>query len=310
MKYGNVFWGVLLILTGGLFVLKNIDVVDFSWLAFLRLWPLLLVLWGISVLPVKAGIRIVLSLLAMIAAVLILLQNPDPHLRIFKWHNWDDRFRTERFDDDNEDWKEQHFSENFEPEIETVNLSLDIAAVDFETRGKTDQLFRFDHEGKVGRYKLITSIDENGNQKDIDIYLQKVIKSGKFSGSSTLRLHPDPVWNLNLDVGASKIDLDLRPFKTERIDIDGGAASIELKVGDLVPVSYINIDAAVSSIEIKVPESAACEVKTSTVLSSRDISGFNKIKKGLYQTPNFSDTIPQIFISVEAAVSGLEIDRY
>ena len=35
-----------------------------------------------------------------------------------------------------------------------------------------------------------------------------------------------------------------------------------------------------------------------------------KIKSGLYQTPNFSDSSNQIFIEVDAAVSGLKVERY
>lgn len=48
----NVFWGIILIIFGVLFLLDNMDVIDFGD-AIKMYWPLLLVLWGISILVKK-----------------------------------------------------------------------------------------------------------------------------------------------------------------------------------------------------------------------------------------------------------------
>ncbi len=72
----------------------------------------------------------------------------------------------------------------------------------------------------------------------------------------------------------------------------------------------MSIDAGVSDINIKVPSTMACEVRTHTVLSGKELNGFNKIKKGLYQTPNFSESSGQILIDIDAAVSGVSVERY
>lgn len=115
---------------------------------------------------------------------------------------------------------------------------------------------------------------------------------------------------MNIDIGAAALELDLRSFKVKEITIDGGASEIELKIGNNIKRTDVMINAGAASIEIKIPVECACEVETSTILSSHDFKGFNKIKKGLYQTDNFSDSANQIFIDVDAAVSSLEIVRY
>jgi hypothetical protein len=125
-----------------------------------------------------------------------------------------------------------------------------------------------------------------------------------------MKLNPNPVWDLNVDVGAASIDLDLSAFKIKKLNIDGGASSINIRLGVLHNDCKVNINSGASSINIKVPEDFACEVNTSTVLSSKALPGFNKVSGGTYVTPGFSDNSKNIVIYVEAAVSSLNVERY
>ena len=52
MKYKPLFWGLILIAIGMLFILGNLGIVHFSWFSFWRLWPVILLFWGITILPV------------------------------------------------------------------------------------------------------------------------------------------------------------------------------------------------------------------------------------------------------------------
>ena len=99
-------------------------------------------------------------------------------------------------------------------------------------------------------------------------------------------------------------------FKIRKLDIDGGASSINIRLGTLLAESNLKINSGASSINIKVPQEFACEVNTSTVLSSKELKGFNKVGNGTYVTPDFSDKTKNIVIDVEAAVSSLNVERY
>jgi hypothetical protein len=125
-----------------------------------------------------------------------------------------------------------------------------------------------------------------------------------------MRLNDNPVWDFNVDVGAAEFNLDLSAFKVNRLDIDGGASDIEVTLGERYNKTDVVIDAGAADITIKVPESSACEIRTSTILAGKDFGGFNKIDRGLYQTPNFSESANRIFIDIDAAVSGLTVERY
>ncbi|MBN2175178.1 MAG: hypothetical protein JW731_13670 [Bacteroidales bacterium] len=305
MKYSNIFWGVILITLGVLIALRNLDIFFFSWHSIWRLWPLIFVFWGIAILPIKGAIKLILTVIAIIIGVLILANSPDPY---FHWRSvWPDR-DTEKEKVEEYPYDKQHFSEEYSPEILNVRLNLDAAAGDFRINGVTSQLFEMDCEGNTGPYNVNTKT--NNNTSVIDIHHTKFIGRSNLTNDVWLMLNPEPVWKMKIDVGAAKIDMDLTPFKTEFIDIDGGASSIELKLGNKSQKIKLNIDAAAAGIKIRIPSESVCEVQTSTILSGKDLDGFNKIDRGLYQTPNFSDSANQIIISIDAAVSGLKIERY
>ena len=59
MKYRHVFWAFVLIAIGILFILNNFGIFDFGWRALWSLWPLILIFWGISILPIKDWMKII-----------------------------------------------------------------------------------------------------------------------------------------------------------------------------------------------------------------------------------------------------------
>lgn len=70
---GNLVWGVILILAGGLFLLNSFGIVPWIvWNSIWRFWPILLILWGLQV--ILGGGRIARALMAIltIAALVVI----------------------------------------------------------------------------------------------------------------------------------------------------------------------------------------------------------------------------------------------
>jgi hypothetical protein len=59
-----------------------------------------------------------------------------------------------------------------------------------------------------------------------------------------------------------------------------------------------------------IPKSVACEIDSESVLSSRNLDGFNKVSSGTYVTENFSEAEKNILINVDVAISSLNVKRY
>jgi len=71
MKSRNLFLGIIILFVGVVAFLAAIDVIDFSWVVAWRLWPMLFIIAGIAILPVKEWLRAVMLLAALAVAVLL-----------------------------------------------------------------------------------------------------------------------------------------------------------------------------------------------------------------------------------------------
>jgi hypothetical protein len=306
MKTKNIIWGFILVLIGVLFILKNLDIIYFSWYSLWKLWPLVLVMIGVTILPVKDGIKVALAIIVLIAAAFFLVYYPG-----FGHRNNDTSIGNSEDNSSTNDKEEidQRIFEIYDSTITEANFTFDAAAGDFTINQSTEDLFEFEKDGNLGRYTY--SIKELGPKRDINIELEKGhVINADLKNKVNIKLNPNPDWDVKVDVGAANIELDLASFKIRKLDIDGGASSINLRLGTLQPQSKIKINSGASSITIRVPREFACEVNTSTVLSSKNLEGFNKVGNGTYVTPDFSEKTKNIVIDVEAAVSSLTVERY
>jgi hypothetical protein len=323
MDYRKVFWGVIFILIGLLFVLKNMGVLVFSWYQFINLWPLLLVLWGISMLPAKGIYKLILSFAVVIMGVLLVNKFDRG-----SWH-WDTFPRSERFRDNrserdtprerqrdrdqgwekDDDWSTQSLFFPYSTDITRATLKLDAAAGSFTLNSSSDQLIEVEKEGNFGSYSL-TSQEARDTQIVRLSMEETTIRGNRLRHKVDIKLHEEPLWDFDLSIGAAKLEMDLSPFKTRNINIDGGASALRLKVGDLHPETEIEIDAGASSIIIEVPKNSGCRVRTNTILSGKNMDDFFTKGDGTYETDNFGSSQNQVKIKIDVAVSKIEVRRY
>jgi len=306
MKFRNIFWGVILIFIGVLFILQNLHFIHFDWMNLWRLWPVVLVLWGVSILPASSWIKLVLTLLVLGASIFFMVDQTshwdDYQSRTEWWHDWNREDKTTI---------DQYFDVPFEDSVSEATLVLDAAAGAFLINETTDQLLEFDKRGSWNNYSYLVKKLDDKTEVMIEPEGDNIrIRKGNNKNDINISLNNYPIWEINMDVGASAMDIDLTPYKVKKLDIDGGAAAFEIRLGDKYPETHVSIDAGASSIEIKIPETSGCDLQTSSVLSGRDINGFEKIDYGHYKTENFDNASHKIFINIDAAVSSYSVTRY
>ncbi len=298
MKFRNIFWGLILIVFGILFTLENLNVIDFDWYNLWRLWPVIIIMWGISILPAKDVIKVALVLLVLAGSVFYMLNDN------VRWRDVGDDYTEMSSHAVNQD-----FQVPFEDSVLTATLTMEMAAGTFDLRDVTDQLIDFKKGGSIIDYKY--SVKQEDTDTKIRIMMEDNIRYKSKNGNRVeVKLNPEPLWNLDFEVGAADVKLDFTDFRVNSVDIEGGAAAFYLKFGDLHNNTHVDIEAGASSIDLKVPESSGCQLKINTVLSGRSISGFEKIEHGLYRTANFDEATNKIYLEVDAAVSSYSITRY
>jgi hypothetical protein len=307
LSYKKIFWGIILISIGILVMLKNLNIIWFSWQSLWALWPVLLILWGISVLPVKDYIKLIISFVAVAIGIAVVSVYPDINTFGFQWHRNSHNWQV-KYDDDSSFKADENYSEPMDKAIKDGTVYLDAAAGQFIVGDSTDNLYDFEKSGNNTHYQ--TSVEKDSNSAVIRLKLKDGTINTGHGGESRIKLNLLPIWDINFSVGAADMQLDLSKFKVRTIKLEGGASSIYLKVGELNEDQHIKVSAGASSIHILMPKSRACEVKTNTVLSSRELPGFNRIERHLYRTNNFNTAKIKSYIDVDAAVSSLNVEQY
>lgn len=299
MKFRNIFWGIILILIGILFTLENLNLIDFDWYNLWRLWPVILVLWGVSILPVKNIFKVVLVLLVLAFSI---------HYTMDRTVEWRDEDYNISYQHDTKP-ANQEFTIPYEDSVQTASLSMEIAASTFVLMDQSYDLLDFQKRGSVIDYKY--SVSQTDDIVDVDIFMKdEVVLKSKTHNRIDMSLNPQPDWDMRFEIGAADVNFDLSGLKISRLDIDGGAAAIKLKLGNKYPETNVNIETGASSIKVRVPEESGCDLEITSVMSGKNISGFEKVDHGHYRTENFDTAENKIYLVVETAVSSYSIIRY
>lgn len=313
MKFRNLFWALILIAIGLMFLFSNFGWLDFHWVSIWRLWPLILIFWGVSILPIKDVVKFIL-VIAFIALSFIFFNRITEPRWFFTFHdhnrNWSDQ---DEWDKDDSPRTFSYSTQILTVDMDTLShkavLKMEAAAGKFKIDGETSDMLSFRKEGDIGDYSMTTN--KVDGKTSINIRLEKNRKVRRVKKNYVdIQLNQEMVWDLDFDIGAAEVNMDLSDYRIDTAKIDAGAASLEIKLGTLQPVTYMSYSAGAASLDVKVPKESACEIRTESVLVSNDFEGFIKKGDGVYQTTNFPEGTNTIILQIESAVSSLKVERY
>lgn len=323
MKSRNLFIGILILFTGVVALLATLHVFEFHWSILWRLWPMILIICGISMLPLNEYLKSAILLVALgMGCVLYHAESQHyegnaisrfihKHSPVWDWDDDDDDVDDEDdIDNDSGDWiDEQHFSEPFS-DVTKASIDIDFGAGDLQLGAPCAELVKADIHSNFVKYSFRT---ERGEDKT-SIYLggKGQVKKSKIVNANELilALCTQPVWDFNLDMGAADAELDFSPYQMSTIEINGGACDLDLKLGDHDCDTKLIIKTGASDIDIKVPASLDCQINLKSAITGKDFIGFEKKERGLWQTPGFGQGQHQILIELSCAVSDLSVIRY
>jgi hypothetical protein len=308
MKTKHLFWGILFISIGLLWLLDHFMQLFVDWNYLWKLWPVVIILWGASLMirnQVAKGI--VVGLTAFLLALALFTSVRYGCHQVGHGMEW-----TISDDNDGSKYTTNEYSEPYNNSYSKATLNFNAGGGTFIAHDTTTELFFASAEGKKENYSLSKDVSDNHVDLNFDMNQGHIrfFHFNKMKNRIDLKLNTKPVWDLNFDLGAASVDLDLSPYKTEKISIDMGAASLKLKLGDRADETRLTIDAGASTIDIDVPEGAGCEIKTDASLSSKRFEGFKTIESDLFRTDNFDNAKKKIYITIESGVSSIVVLRY
>lgn len=299
MKSGQMFWGFFLLTLGALFLFTKYDIIQSSFDFVWNVWPLLFVFWGAMVIFKQSFVRPFVSALFGIFLALLLFGII---------HN---TFWGLDFFEGDKDHFTDYYYEDYNPSYKSASLEINSGAGQFRIDGTTDKLV----EGKT--YGSLANYDFHSDKSDssVDVVFDYGKKGpnffvGKFRNRLDVSLNALPVWDISLNIGASKSYFDLSNFKIKNLDLHTGATSTKIKLGDKYDLTNVSVDMGAASLSIEVPQNVGCEIQSDMALASKHISGFSSRGSGHYITDGFESTTKRILIDVKGGVSSLTVNRY
>lgn len=313
MKSDKIVWGLVLLFVGVILLLDNFGVIDFYWGSVWRLWPLLLIIWGVQLLfsgkkyasgPwIVAGITLAILIFAGLYGATHVPED-SRWMKNFEWRG-PERHRPAPF-------KINRFSEPYTSSIHRAELNIEGGATKYQLEDSTANLFEAEVRHRFVKYSLTRTMRDS-----VEVLSLRVPDSVQIRGPQNfdmnkveMRLNTGPLWDVNLKMGAGKADFDLSKFKIAALKIEGGAASFHIKLGEKQLSSNVFVHTGVSEVNISVPASAGCRIKVDSGLSSTTFDGFDKQENGTYITSNYKSASKKIQINLAGGVSDFEVNRY
>lgn len=311
MKADRIFWGIIFVFVGTIFLLENFDIIDFSWRHVWRFWPLLLIITGVNIVFSNSKSRsgvIIIIFITSAALAFLTYKGLKPHPKeSTEWSfNYDDDNTTEK------EYSTNSYEEAYDTKYRIATLNINGGASKFSIDSGSNMLFQSKIKETVNRYYL----RKTETDSTVELSFNSKNAKKKFNLNDTefsdvkIKLNTEPIWDVNLNMGAGKADFDLSHNKISNINLKGGAADFNIKLGDLNNDINLIAETGIAKVSIEIPKDAACEIRTSTGLSSKDFKDFIKRSDGTYESPNFKSAKNKIYIHLKGGLSDFEVNRY
>jgi len=329
MKLDRLIWGIILLFIGGVLLLENFGVINFYWRNVWSFWPVFLIIAGLNILfnrnNSQTGSIISIGVLVVALSFLFYKGQQEPEHgswwgRNFKKdidvnidHNDGDNDNDSDDDDKDSSYNQLNLSEPFVAADNTKKTVLNISGggISFNLDGETASLIDADIRKRHGNFSLKKLVTDSATVLTFAMEDRKSKWNFGDNGNDVnFKLNKAATWDVLMKLGAGEANFDFSPYKVRTFRFDGGAAALDIKMGDLLPITDVVVKSGVADVKIKVPTNSGCRIKTKTGLSAKDFDGFDKLSDGVYETSNYKTSTKKIFISLDGGLSNFEVSRY
>ncbi|GGH13530.1 LiaI-LiaF-like domain-containing protein [Mucilaginibacter phyllosphaerae] len=333
MKSEKLVPGLILVLLGTVFLLDNFHIIDFRWGNIWHLWPIFLIMAGVNLVfannkaPWATALKIGVVILGFTLLIFGHFENrwfsPFNNHWSFNDQGWrNDRNDNDDNDDDNDSDSDSTgivkvegsstYTQPYLAAATSAKLIVSGGGTLYTLKDTTSLLFEATTKERFNRYIYTHRME--GNVPVVELRMKD--KKGHIDwdsdngNSATMKLNTRPQWDIDVKAGATELDFDLSPFKIKSLEINGGAASFHVKLGQPLAETNVDVSTGVSEVEIKVPANAACRITSDTGLSSNEFTGFDKKDDNSYESQGYATAKNKIIIHVKGGLSDVKVIKY
>jgi len=131
---------------------------------------------------------------------------------------------------------------------------------------------------------------------------------GPEGGVWQYRLDQDLPTIIDLDAGASRLDIDLSDLHVTHFSFEGGASNLNLTLPARVANSLLDIEAGAANIELHVPQGVAMRFRTKSIGSLNiDETRFPRRESGIYQSSDYDGAQYRAEVTVDGGATSIKI---
>ncbi|MDH4359035.1 MAG: toast rack family protein [Candidatus Berkelbacteria bacterium] len=308
MSLGKLLWGVIIVAIGLIFLAVNFGLLDSSvWSQIFKLWPLIIVVIGISIISgaLSKVWQIILSIIAalIVIAAVALVVSPISIVSTSS-SDWSWGFGGTH------EVKVQTISEPLNEAAERASIEVQTGAADLDLSGGSQILV----DGRVESNFINSQVERKVDGKIDNIVIStKSYFNPIFGGKNVWQLSLNEIlpMKLVLKTGAVDAKIDLKKTNIEELVIKSGASTYEVDFPVRPNLVRADIDLGASTIKIKVPKDVGLKIEAKTGASSNNFSSKGLTKTNdTYSTQDFEKALKKIEINLKTGASTIELERY
>ncbi len=308
--------GLFLILIGALFLISKLEIFEFSFSilgfigALISMWPITLIIIGISILFNKHTIIKVILWGSFLIFILFYSSFGERFNGFGGFNSFEDFHFFIENGEIRSDWDGEGFSRNSmvhkNEDAEKGEIFIELGACKFDLKDTHDNVFEV--KSNIKELSHRNDYDEKSKTEKIEIWEEKISEKIK-SRYVDLKLNEDLLWDIDADLGALDAELDMSELKVNTFTLNIGAGNIDLYLGSENPHIKAYVDGGVSNISIHIPEDSGIKVKKEgTLMHFTDKIGLEE-KGSELVSPNYDEADEVVELYLNAAAANITIDH-
>jgi len=250
MTPARLRWGVILIIVGGLMLLKNLEYISNGIWEDILVWsPVLLILIGIEKIFTKSSLQAIsyaTSLILLFGVAYLAVQDHT-------------RFDSGSF------FERTHYELGMNESLKRLHAKLDLGTTNLTIRDNGSELV-------YGRFERFTPKPDIGyDENNEEGFVTFKSRSKRWLGGMVhVDVDESQDWYVRFNelipldlecVGSnSEIHLNLAPFRLDNLKLRADDASVYIKLGDLESRSKVSIDGRESRVKLRLPGSSGVRI--------------------------------------------------
>ena len=289
-RIGRTLIGVILVFFGLVYLGVNLGIFDWTlWTHIWRLWPLLLVALGLSLLVRRRLSRFLVFFFFVFVAIAGL------------WFLWT-QSEFQRLGS----YDSQDVQVALEPNTDLAKLDINLPAATVRLSGPADTESLMTGRVETRAFEHVITSERNGSTHTVAI--SQTGGGAPFVGTQALvDLQLSARVPLDITAHTGKLDatLDFSSLNVQHLILESGASSLNVMFGNVAARVEVKINVGASSVTLSAPEGVGVHMAFSSGVSSTSLTGLEKIDENTYASKDFDQSDKQILIDIQSGVSSV-----